>query len=165
VTRLDAPALRRLGEGYLEGVRIHRKQGRPYFVDKMPGNFMFVGLIAPILPNARIIDARRHPLGCGWSCFRQDFGDGLGFAFDLAEFGRYYRDYVELMAHWDAVLPGRVHRVVYEDMVAEPEREIRRLTAYCGLPFDPATLRSHETERAVRTPSAEQVRQPIYRAT
>jgi tetratricopeptide (TPR) repeat protein len=155
--------LRELGEEYLARTRIQRKTARPYFIDKLPNNFLHVGLIQLMLPNARIIDARRHPLGCCFSAFKQHFARGQAFTYDLAELGAYYRSYVELMAHFDAVLPGRVHRVLYEDMVQDTEREVRRLLEYCGLPFEPACLRFYENERAVRTASSEQVRQPIYR--
>ena len=125
---------------------------------------MHLGLIHLALPNAKIIDARRHPLGCCFSCFKQHFARGQGFTYDLTDLGRYYHDYVELMAHFDAVLPGRVHRVHYERMIEDTEGEVRRLLAYLGLPFETGTLRFYETERAVRTASAQQVRQPIYRA-
>ncbi|MGH6910566.1 MAG: sulfotransferase family protein, partial [Phenylobacterium sp.] len=116
-----------------------------------------------ILPQARIIDVRRHPLGSGFSAFKQHFAQGQPFSYDLADLGRYYRDYVELMAHFDAVLPGRICRVVYEDLVEETEREVRRLLEYCGLPFEAACLKFHENHRAVRTVSSEQVRRPIFR--
>ena len=155
--------LRVLGERFMEHTRIQRKTAAPLFIDKMPNNFAHVGLIHLILPNARIIDARRHPLGCGFSCFKQHFARGQTFTYDLAELGRYYADYVELMAHFDAVLPGRVHRVFYERMVEDTEGEVRRLLEYCGLPFEEGVLRFHENQRAVRTASSEQVRQPIYR--
>jgi tetratricopeptide (TPR) repeat protein len=161
--KYSADELRGLGLQYLEQTRIQRKTSRPSFIDKMPNNFAHVGLIHLILPRARIIDARRHPLGCGFSCFKQHFARGQTFTYDLDELGRYYRDYVELMAHFDQVLPGRVHRVFYEDMVDDTEREVRRLLDYCGLPFEPAVLRFHENQRAVRTASSEQVRQPIFR--
>jgi hypothetical protein len=155
--------LRALGEKYLQQTRIHRKTGTPFFIDKMPNNFLHVGLIHLILPKARIIDARRHPLGCCLSGFKQHFAHGQHFTYSLEEIGRYYRDYVELMAHYDAVLPGRVHRVIYESMVVDTELEVRRLLEYCGLSFDERCLRFFENERAVRTASSEQVRQPIYR--
>ena len=124
---------------------------------------MFVPFIHLVLPNAKIIDARRHPLGCCFSNFRQHFARGQDFTYDLADLGRYYSDYVRLMAHVDAVLPGRVHRVIYERMVDDTEAEVRALLDYCGLEFEPACLEFHKTERAVRTASSEQVRQPIYR--
>ncbi len=130
----------------------------------MPNNFAHVGLIHLMLPNAKIIDARRHPLGCCFSGFKQHFARGQNFTYDLAEIGRYYRDYVELMAHFDAVLPGRVHRVFYENMVEDTEGEVRRLLDYCGLPFEEGVLRFHENQRAVRTASSEQVRQPDLQA-
>jgi tetratricopeptide (TPR) repeat protein len=160
---LSAGELQALGEEYLERTRIQRKTGRPFFIDKMPNNWAHVGLIHLILPNAKIIDARRHPLACTFSNFKQHFARGQGFSYDLAELGRYYRAYVELMRHFDAVLPGRVHRVIYERMVEDPEAELRRLLDYLDLPFEAACLRFHENERAVRTASSEQVRQPINR--
>ncbi|MBS1201222.1 MAG: hypothetical protein H6R27_1900 [Proteobacteria bacterium] len=151
------------GERYLASTRIQRRSGRPMFIDKMPNNWGHVGLIHLMLPNARIIDARRHPLACCFSNFKQHFARGQHFTYSLEDIGRYYRDYVELMAHFDEVLPGRVHRVHYERMVEDTESEIRRLLDYCGLPFDERCLRFHENDRAVRTASSEQVRQPIYR--
>jgi len=160
---LDAARLRELGEEYLDRTRIQRKTDAPFFIDKLPNNWQHVGLIHLMLPNAKIVDARRHPLSCGFSVFKQHFARGQTFSFRLEDIGRYYRDYVELMAHFDVVLPGRVHRVHYEAMVADTESEVHRLLDYCGLPFEDACLRFHENERAVRTPSAEQVRQPIYR--
>ena len=152
-----------LGHAYLERTRIQRKSGAPYFIDKMPNNFFHVGLIHLILPNAKIIDARRHPLACCFSGFKQYFARGQNFSYDLDDLGRYYRDYVALMAHFDAVLPGRVHRVVYERMVEDTEAEVRRLLDYCGLPFEDGCLRFFENDRPVRTASSEQVRRPIYR--
>ena len=160
---LDADALRALGERYLEHTRIQRKTAAPLFIDKMPNNFMHIGLIQLMLPNAKIIDARRHPLGCCFSGFKQHFARGQSFSYDLDDLGRYYRDYVALMAHFDAVLPGRIHRVVYEHMVEDTEGEVRRLLEYCGLPFEESCLRFFQNARPVRTASSEQVRQPIYR--
>jgi hypothetical protein len=136
---------------------------RPFFIDKDPNNFAHAGLIHLILPNAKIIDARRHPMGCCFSAFKQHFARGQDFSYDLGDLGRYYRDYVALMAHIDAVLPGRVHRVLYENMVENPEVQIRALLAYCGLPFEAACLSFHQNDRPVRTASSEQVRQPIFR--
>ena len=159
---LGRPELQALGEEYLERTRIQRKLGKPFFIDKLPNNFEHVGFIHLILPNARIIDMRRHPLSCGWSMFSHDFIRGMNYTYDLASIGRYYCDYVELMAHFDAVLPGRVHRVFYEALVRDPEGEIRRLLDYCGVPFEAGCLRFYETERGVRTASSEQVRRPIY---
>jgi len=155
--------LRELGESYLAGTRIHRKLNRPFFIDKMPNNFAHVGLIHLILPNARIIDARRHPVACCFSGFKQHFARGQNFSYGLEDLGRYWRDYAELMAHFDAVLPGRVHRVHYEAMVADTGAQVRQLLDYCDLPFDDACLRFFENARPVRTASSEQVRQPIYR--
>jgi len=154
--------LRALGEGYLAETRVMRKTEAPFFIDKMPNNFMYVGLIHLILPNAVIIDARRHPLGCCFSCYKQHFARGQWFSYGLEDLGRYYRDYVELMAHIDEVLPGRVTRVFYERVVADLETEVRRLLQACRLPFDPKCLRFHENARAVRTASSEQVRKPIF---
>jgi tetratricopeptide (TPR) repeat protein len=163
IAALDAAALRALGERYLEQTRIYRRTDAPFFIDKLPNNFAHTGLIHLILPRAKIIDARRHPLGCCFSGFKQHFARGQHFTYSLDEIGRYYHDYVELMAHFDAVLPGRVHRVIYERMVADTEGEVRRVLDYCGLPFDERCLRFYENERAVRTASSEQVRRPIYR--
>jgi tetratricopeptide (TPR) repeat protein len=160
---MGAAEFRALGERYLEQTRIQRKTDAPYFIDKMPNNFAHAGLIHLILPRAKIIDARRHPLGCCFSAFKQHFARGQSFTYGLADLGRYYRDYVELMAHFDEVLPGRVHRVIYERMIDDTEVEVRRLLQYCGLPFEQGCLRFYENERAVRTASSEQVRQPIYK--
>ena len=160
---LGSVQLRELGERYLERTRTRRRTSAPYFIDKLPNNCLYVGLIQLILPNARIIDARRHPLGCCFSCFKQHFARGQSFTYGLEDLGRYYRDYVKLMHHFDAVLPGRVHRVFYETMVGDTEAEVRRLLAYCSLPFEEQCLRFYENERAVRTASSEQVRQPIFR--
>jgi tetratricopeptide (TPR) repeat protein len=151
------------GEDYLRRALVHRREGRPLFIDKMPNNFAHVGLIHAILPNAKIIDARRHPLACCFSNFKQHFARGQAFSYDLADMGGYYADYVALMAHFDEVLPGRVHRVIYEEMVADTEAQVRALLAYCGLEFDERCLRFFENRRAVRTASSEQVRRPIYR--
>lgn len=160
---LDADGLRALGRRYLERTRIHRKTDAPLFIDKMPNNFMHVGLIHLMLPNAKIVDARRHPLACCFSNFKQHFARGQSFSYSLDDIGRFYRDYVELMAHFDAVLPGRVHRVIYERMVEDTDNEVRRLLDYCGLPFEAQCLRFFENERPVRTASSEQVRRPIFR--
>jgi hypothetical protein len=160
---LGAEELRALGERYLAQTRIQRKTDRPFFIDKMPNNWAHVGLIHLILPQAKIIDARRHPLGCCWSGFKQHFARGQHFSYSLTDIGRYYRDYVELLAHFDGVLPGRVHRIFYENMVEDTENEVRRVLDYCGLPFDARCLEFYRNERAVRTASSEQVRQPIFR--
>jgi len=159
---LGPAELTALGEEYMARAEPHRKLGRPFFIDKMPNNWAHLGLILLALPNAKIVDARRHPLGCGFSGFKQHFARGQGFTYDLTDIGRYYADYVDLMAHFDAVMPGRVHRVIYEQMVADPEAETRALLDYCGLPFEDACLRFYENDRAVRTASSEQVRRPIF---
>ena len=159
-----SPDERRMaGEAYLKRAAVQRRTDRPFFVDKLPNNWMFAPFIHLVLPNAKIIDARRHPLGCCFSNFRQHFARGQDFTYDLEDLGHYYADYVRLMAHMDTVLPGRVHRVIYERMVDDTEAEVRALLDYCGLPFEGSCLAFHETERAVRTASSEQVRQPIYR--
>lgn len=163
LAELSPEDLRALGEEFLERTRIQRKTDKPFFIDKMPNNFAHTGLIHLILPNAKIIDARRHPLGCCFSGFKQHFARGQAFSYDLTDIGRYYADYVDLMAHFDAVLPGRVHRVIYERMIADPEAEIRALLDHCGLPFEEACLSPHENDRAVRTASSEQVRRPIFK--
>jgi hypothetical protein len=161
--RIDKARSKALGEGYIASTRPQRKLGRPFFIDKMPNNFLHLGLISVILPNARIIDARRHPLATCFSAFKQHFAQGQAFSYDLADLGRYYRDYVDLMAHFDAVLPGRVCRVIYEDMIEDTEGQVRRLLDHLGLPFEPACLTFYDTDRAVRTVSSEQVRRPIFR--
>lgn len=158
-----AQELQSLGEEYLRRAAVQRRTNRPFFIDKLPNNWLFTPFIHLILPKATIIDARRHPLGCCLSNFRQHFARGQAFTYDLADMGAYYADYVRLMAHVDAVLPGRVHRVIYERMVEDSETEIRRLLHAAGLSFEQSCLDFHQTERAVRTPSSEQVRRPIYR--
>jgi tetratricopeptide (TPR) repeat protein len=149
------------GSEYIARAGAYRKLNRPYFTDKMPNNFSYLGMILTALPYAKIIDARRHPLGSGFAIFKHYFIGAYSFAFDLESIGRYYRDYVELMAHFDAVQPGRVHRVFHETLVAAPEQEIRKVLDYCGLPFEEQCLRFYDSERAVHTPSSEQVRRPI----
>ncbi len=161
LAKLDAGALREFGERYLETTRFRRSPGHAFFTDKMPYNFLHVGLIHLMLPNAKIIDIRRHPLACGFSNFSSHFKFGALFAYRLTELGQAYADYVQLMAHFDAVLPGRVHRVFYEDLVRQPESEIRRLLDHIGLPFEEACLRFHENRRAMDSVSSEQVRRPI----
>jgi tetratricopeptide (TPR) repeat protein len=160
---LSGDALRAMGEDYLERTRVQRRESRPFFIDKMPNNWVHVGLIHLILPKARIVDARRHPLDCCVSNFRQHYARGQGFSYSLTDMGSYYADYVRLMAHVDAVLRGRVHRVIHERLLDDPEAEVRALLAYLGLEFDPACLAFHENKRAVRTASSEQVRRPINR--
>ena len=159
---LSPADLRRFGDQYLSDTRVYRA-GKPYFIDKMPNNFRHVGLIHLILPNAKIIDARREPMACCFSNFKQLFASGQEFTYSLEDIARYYRTYVELMAHWDAVLPGRVLRIQHEDVVDDLEGNVRRILDYCGLPFEQACLEFHKTERSIRTASSEQVRRPIFR--
>ncbi len=162
LNELSADQLRKFGEDYIKDTQIFRK-GAPYFIDKMPNNFRHIGLIHLILPNAKIIDARRHPMACCFSGFKQLFAEGQEFTYGLEEVGRYYKDYVALMDHWDKVLPGKILRVQYEEVVADLEPQVRRILDFCGLPFSEACLDFHKTERSVRTASSEQVRQPIYK--
>jgi tetratricopeptide (TPR) repeat protein len=154
--------LRELGEKYLAETAIHRQEA-PYFIDKMPNNFRHIGLIKLILPNAKIIDARRHPIACCFSAYKQLFAEGQEFSYDLNDLGQYYQDYVKLMGHWNSVLPGGILQVNYEQVVDNLEVQVRRILDYCGLPFEPQTLEFHDTERSVRTASSEQVRKPLYR--
>lgn len=155
--------LRERGEHYMAATRRHRKTDRPLFTDKMPSNWVYTGLIHTLLPKAKIIDIRRDPMGCGFANFSQHYNWGINFSYDLNDIGRFYSDYVRLMAHFDRVAPGLVHRVFYEDLVEDPEREIRRMLDYLELPFDPACLDFHRNTRAVHTPSSQQVRRPINR--
>ncbi|HEY6578834.1 MAG TPA: sulfotransferase [Rhizomicrobium sp.] len=155
---LEPSALAALGEEYLKKAGIHRRLGRPFFIDKAPANYHHIGMIGLILPNARIIDARRNPAACCLSMFKHNYSDTN---LRLSELGRVYREYVELMAHFDRVMPGRIHRVIYEEMVADPELQIRKMLDYVGLPFEERCLRFYETERTVRSPSSEQVRKPV----
>jgi tetratricopeptide (TPR) repeat protein len=151
-----------LAARYLASARTHRRQGKPRFVDKMHGNFVSIGLLHLMFPRAAIIDSRRHPMASGFACYKQLFNPGMNFAYDLGELGLYYRDYADLMEHVDAALPGRVYRVHYERLVADTESEVRRMLAYCQLPFEPQCLRFHENQRVAQTISSEQVRRPIY---
>ena len=160
--KLDRSELAEFGRTFIEETKIHRL-GAPYFIDKMPNNFRHIGLIRLMLPNARIIDARRHPLSCGFSVFKQLFAEGQEFSYSLEDIGRYYGDYLELMDHWDKVLPGFVLRVQHEDVVDDLESQVRRILEFCGLPFEESCLNYYETVRDVRTPSSEQVRQPIFK--
>jgi len=163
---LSAEELRGLGEKYLEATRIQR-QGKPhpvpFFIDKMPNNFRHLGLIRLILPNAKVIDARREPIACCFSNFKQLFARGQEFTYSVEDIARYYRTYLELMRHWDQVLPNWVLRVHHEDVVDDLEGNVRRLLEFCGLDFEPACVDFHKTQRSVRTASSEQVRQPIFR--
>ena len=164
LARMSRTELEELGRQYLERTRIHRKTDKPFFIDKMPNNFLHIGLIQVSLPNARIIDARRHPLACCFSNFKQYFARGQSFSYSLEDVGHFYRDYVDLMDHYDAVLPARIHRVIYESLVNDTEGEVRSVLEYCGLPFEEGCLRFFENKRPVRTASSEQVRQPIYQS-
>jgi hypothetical protein len=161
---LGADDLAALGAEYLERTRIQRKTPRPFFIDKMPNNWAHAGLIRLILPNAKIVDARRHPLDCCFSNFKQHYARGQGFSYAQDDMGRYYAAYVALMADLAAALPDPPHRLIHESLIDDPEGEIRRLLDHLGLAFEPQCLAFHETERAVRTASSEQVRRPLNRA-
>lgn len=160
---LEHPRFRELGEQFMAETRTYRTLGRPFFIDKMPNNFRHVGLIHLILPNAKIIDARREPMACCFSNFKQLFASGQEFTYSLEDIGRYYRTYVELMRHWDDVLPGKVLRMQHEQVVEDLEGSVRRLLEFCGLEFEPACLEFWKTQRSVRTASSEQVRRPIFK--
>ncbi len=161
LTTISPAQLRSFGETYLSDTNIYRS-GKPFFIDKNPNNFRHLGLIHLILPNARIIDARREAMACCFSNFKQLFAAGQEFTYGFTDIARYYRSYVRLMAHWDTVLPGKVLRVQHEEIVADLETNVRRILAFCGLPFEQACLEFHKTARSVRTASSEQVRRPIY---
>ena len=160
---LDTSMFESFGQQFIDQTRVYRSSA-PHFIDKMPNNFFHIGLIKLILPNAKVIDARRHPMACCFSGFKQLWGEGQEFSYGLEQIGTYYRQYVRLMTHWDEVLPDFVLRVQHEDVVDDLEGQVRRLLDFCGLPFESACLDYHKTDRTVRTPSAEQVRQPIYRS-
>jgi tetratricopeptide (TPR) repeat protein len=160
---LPADQVRALGQEYLRLAGAHRKADRPLFIDKQPNNWLHIGLIHLILPNAKIIDARRHPMSCCFSNYKQHFAHGQAFSYSLPDMAHYYRQYVELLQHFDELLPGRIHRVIHEELVEQPEKEIQRLLDYLELPFEEKCLRFHENSRPVWTPSAEQVRRPINR--
>jgi len=159
---LGAEDFFRLGEKYLAETRVFRTD-KPFFIDKMPNNFRHIGLIHLMLPNARIIDARREPMACCFSNLKQLFANGQEFTYSIEDIARYYRTYLDLMAHWDEALPGRVLRVWHEDVVDDLEGNVRRMLDFCGLEFEAACVDFHKTERSVRTASSEQVRQPIFR--
>jgi tetratricopeptide (TPR) repeat protein len=162
LAELAAEDFKRFGEKYLADTAVYRT-GKPFFVDKMPNNFRHLGLIHLMLPNAKIIDARREPMACCFSNFKQLFAAGQEFTYGIEDIARYYRTYVELMAHWNAVLPGRILKVQHEDVVEDLEGSLRRLLDFCGLDFEPACLEFYKTERSIRTASSEQVRQPIFK--
>ncbi len=159
----SAADVERLGAEFIERTRIQRKTDTPFFIDKLPNNWNYLAFIRLILPNAKIVDARRHPLDCCFSNYRQHFAKGQAFSYDLAHMGQYYADYVRLMDHFDAVAPGYVYRVIHEQLLENPEGEIRTLLAFLGLPFEESCLNFHQNKRAVRTASSEQVRRPINR--
>jgi hypothetical protein len=164
LAKLTADDCRSHGEAYLRDTQHYRVAGRPFFIDKMPNNFRHLGLIHLMLPNARIIDARREPMACCFSNFKQLFASGQPYTYSLQDIGRYYRTYVRLMEHWDAVLPAsRILRVQHEDVLDDLEGSVRRMLAYCGLEFEPACVEFHKNERRVHTASSEQVRRPINR--
>jgi hypothetical protein len=159
---LQPEDFRKLGEQYMNETRAYRKN-KLYFIDKMPNNFRHIGLIHLTMPNAKIVDVRREPMACCLSNLKQLFAAGQDFTYDIDDIARYYRSYLELMRHWDAVLPGKVLHVCYEDVVENLEENVRRILEFCGLGFEPKCLDFYATERSIRTPSSEQVRQPIFR--
>jgi predicted Zn-dependent protease len=163
VKSMDRAKLAALGAEFLERTRVQRKTGKPFYIDKLPNNWAYAGFIHLILPNAKIIDARRHPLDCCFSNFRQHFAKGQAFTYDLEDIGRYYADYVRAMDHYDRVLPGHIHRVIHERLLDDPEREVRALLAYLRLEFEESCLEFHRSSRPVRTASSEQVRRPLNR--
>jgi hypothetical protein len=160
---LDHDALADIGQQYLDRARAFRILGRPMFIDKQPANWLNLALIRLSLPNARIVDARRNPMACGFSNFKQHYATGVAFAYSLPSIGQFYRDYLRTMTHFDEVDPGHIHHIINERLIDNPEAEVRRLLDYIGVPFDPACLNFHLNRRAVHTPSAEQVRRPINR--
>lgn len=160
---LKPEELSSLGQQYIEETRVHRKKA-PFFIDKMPNNFRHIGLIKAILPNAKIIDARRHPVACCFSGFKQLFAEGQEFSYSIEDITRYYKDYMALMKHWDTIYPGAVLRVIYEDVTEDLEGQVKRILDFCELPFENACLEFYKSDRAVRTASSEQVRQPIYQS-
>jgi tetratricopeptide (TPR) repeat protein len=162
LTELGADEVRAVGERYLTGAQVYRT-GKPFFIDKMPNNFRHLGLVRLMLPNARIIDARREPMACCFSNLKQLFANGQEFTYSVEDIARYYRTYLELMRHWDQVLPGWILRVQHEDVVDDLEGSVRRILEFCGLDFEPQCVEFHKTVRSVRTASSEQVRQPINR--
>jgi len=162
VRELGEQHFKAMGQDYLDLAQLHRIEGKPHFIDKMPNNTPTIGFLHLILPNAKIIDARRYPLDSCLSCYRQLFARGQTFTYDLTDIGEYFLQYERMMDHWHDVLPGRALTIQYEDMVTDFENQVRRMLAYCELPFEEACINFHETERPVRTPSSEQVRQPIY---
>jgi hypothetical protein len=163
IAALEPSEVAAIGEEYMERTRPFRQTGKPYFVDKMPGNWINATLIRLALPNAKMVDARRYPMACGFSNFKQNYATGVTFSYSLRSIGEFYYDYWRFMRHFDGVQPGAVHRVLNENLIEDPDGEVRRLLDYIGVPFDDACLEFHANKRAVRTPSAEQVRRPINR--
>ena len=161
IAKLTAADAKALGEQFLRDTQVQRKSDKPFYIDKLPNNWLHVGFIHLILPNAKIIDARRHPMDCCFSNFKQHFARGQAFSYSLTDMGRYYTDYVDLLGHFDAVLPGRIHQVIHERLIENLEAEVRALLDYLGLPFEEACLHFYANDRAVRTASSEQVRRPI----
>lgn len=162
LAELEPRHFSQLGDRYLQMAQMHRVEGTPHFIDKMPNNFPCVGFIHAILPNAKIIDARRNPLDACVGNLKQLYAKGQTFCYDQTDIGEYYLQYQRMMDHWDEVLPGRVLHVQYEDTVSDLEAQVKRILAYLELPWEDSCLNFHETDRAVRTASSEQVRQPIY---
>jgi tetratricopeptide (TPR) repeat protein len=163
LAELQPADFRRFGERFMNDTRVYRLSGRPFFIDKMPNNFRYIGLIKLMLPNAKIIDARREPMACCFGNFKQLFSSGQEFTYGIDDIARYYRTYLELMRHWNAALPGCILKIQHEDVVDDLEGSVRRILDFCGLPFEPACLEFHKTARSIRTASSEQVRQPIFR--
>ena len=164
VTQLSKQNWRGLGQQFMDQAQRHRQTDAPFFIDKLPNNFLYVGLILLAMPQAKIINTQRNPMDNCFGCFKQLWAEGQHFTYDLQDLGRYYLDYQRLMAHWQGVFPGRVHSVDYENVVENLEQNVEQLLAYCDLPMEEACVRFHETQRAVNTASSEQVRQPIYRS-
>ncbi|MFT5758634.1 MAG: tetratricopeptide (TPR) repeat protein [Alteromonadaceae bacterium] len=163
LSEINPDYFKRFGQQFIDETQIYREQA-PLFIDKMPNNFLHLGLIKLILPNAKIIDARRSPMACCFSGFKQLFAEGQDFSYNLEDIGRYYQTYLKLMSHWDEVLPDFVLTVNHEDVVDDLEKEVRRILDFCGLPFEQSCLDFHKTKRNIKTPSSEQVRQPIYKS-
>lgn len=163
LAEINSGYFKRFGQQFIDETRVYREQA-PLFIDKMPNNFLHIGLIKLILPNAKIIDARRQPMACCFSGFKQLFAEGQDFSYNLEDIGRYYQAYLKLMAHWDQVLPDFVLTVNHEDVVDDLEKQVRRILDFCGLPFEQSCIDFHKTKRTIKTPSSEQVRQPIYKS-
>jgi hypothetical protein len=163
LSEINQDYFKKFGQQFIDETRVYREKA-PLFIDKMPNNFLHIGLIKLILPNAKIIDARRSPMACCFSGFKQLFAEGQDFSYNLEDIGRYYQAYLKLMLHWDDVLPDFVLTVNHEDVVDDLETQVRRMLDFCGLPFEQSCLDFHKTKRNIKTPSSEQVRQPIYKS-